>query len=233
MAQANASVAVTPGVGETIATHNPGDGKEYQVVMIADSSGHVQGSFPTYLYSSPSIATGASKLYLDIFNATGSGKVMMVRGIWLSGRLDIAVTGTFANRVDLYRTSAIGTGGSAATYDAATITATTTGDSGGGNFTKMDENNAAIPTGATGITARVMPTGGATISRNLFPMYVAGEEASTSMGYMNQFYNMLPDLNGFGQPLTVRENSGLLIKGGPTATAAGVSISVLIAFTLE
>lgn len=221
MALANDSILVTPGSGATVATELIG-GKEHQVVCVADNSGHIQGSLPTYFYTTPPIAVGASKLWLDIFNATGSGKIMDIRGIWLIPKLDVAVVGVVAVRLDLYRTSAIGTTGTAASIDSATI------DVAGGNFTKFDESNTAIP---AQITARVAPGGGATISRWLFPMNYSPEELGTSAGgYLIQGINMVPALT-FGQKLAVRENTGLLIKQGAVASVG--SGSILIAFTLE
>lgn len=220
MTLANDSVLVTPGAGATVATHLV-SGKEHQVVMQADESGHIAGSLPTYFYCSPPIAVGVNKLHCDVFNATGSGKVMDLRGVWLIPKLDAAVTGALAVRMDMYRTSAVGTGGTAASVDSATV------DVAGGNFTKFDESNAAIP---AQITARVAPTGGATISRWLFPSNVAPEETNTSMGYLVQFQNLIPHLL-FGQKLTVRENTGVLFKQGAVASVG--SVSILIAFTLE
>jgi len=220
MAQANDSILVTPGTGATVATHTVAS-KEHQVVMVADDSGHIQGSLPTYFYCTPPTAVGASKLHCDLFNATGSGMVMDVRGAWIIPKLDVAVSGVLAVRMDIYRTSAVGTGGTLAVYDSATI------DVPGGNFTKFDEANLAVP---SQITARVAPTGGATISRWLFPSNVATEEAATSQGYMTQWQNLIP-MFSFGQKLTVRENTGILFKQGPVASVG--SISILVAFTLE
>jgi hypothetical protein len=220
MAQANDSILVTPGSGATVATHLVA-GKEHQVVVIAEDSGHLQGTLPTYFYCSPPIAVGANKLHVDLFNATGSGKVMDIRGIWLIPKLDAAVTGALAVRMDVYRTSAVGTGGTAAPRDSATI------DVAGGNFTKFDELNEAIP---AQITARAAPTGGATISRWLFPSNVAPEESNTSMGYLTQWQNLIPQFL-YGQKLVVRENTGILLKQGPVASVG--SVSILIAFTLE
>lgn len=220
MTQAGDSIDVTPGTGATVATHIVG-AKEHQVVMVADDSGHIQGSLPTYFYCTPPTAVGASKLHADIFNATGSGKIMDIRGVWLIPKLDVAVTGVLAVRMDIYRTSAVGTGGTAASVDSATI------DVAGGNFTKFDESNAAIP---AQITARVVPTGGATISRWLFPSNVAPEETVTSMGYLTQWQNLIPVFN-FGQKLVVRENTGILFKQGAVASVG--NISILVAFTLE
>ena len=220
MAQANDSVLVTPGSGATIATHAVA-GKEHQVVMIADDSGHISGSLPTYGLITPPIAVGANKLLLDVFNATGSGKVMDIRGAWIIPKLDAAVTGALAARVDMYRTSAIGTGGTAAVSDSATV------DVAGGTFWKFDEANAAIP---AGITARVAPTAGATISRWMFPTNAATEESATSMGYLTQWQNLIP-MFFYGQKLTVRENTGILFKQGAVASVG--SVSLLLAFTLE
>jgi len=221
MVQANDSVLVTAGVGTTIATELIA-GKEHQVVIQADNSGHLMGSLPSYLYTSPPITAGASKLWLDIFNATGSGKVMDIRGLWIIPKLDVALTGVVAVRLDLYRTSAVGTGGTAASTDSATV------DVAGGNFTKFDETNTAVP---AQITGRVAPAGGATISRWLFPMNYSPEELGTSAGgYLIQGVNMVPMLT-FGQKLAVRENTGLLIRQNSVASVG--SASILVAFTLE
>lgn len=221
MAQANDSILVTPGSGATVATHLVA-AKEHQVVMVCDDSGHIQGTLPTYFYTTPPIAVAANKLWCDIFNATGSGKAMDIRGLWLIPKLDVAVVGVVAVRLDLYRTSAVGTTGTAASVDSATV------DVAGGNLTKFDESNAAIP---AQITARVAPGGGATILRWMFPMSYSPEELGTSAGgYLIQGINMIPQFS-FGQKLIVRENTGLLIKQGPVASVG--SGSILVAFTLE
>src|SRR3990167_1642017 len=138
MAQANDSILVTPGAGATVATHLVGS-KEHQVVMQADSDGHLLGSLATYYYMTPAAAVGASKLYFDLFNASGSGKVIDVRGLWVIPKTDVDVTGALGVRIDLYRTSAIGTGGTAAAYKSATP------DVDGGNINPSDTANAALP----------------------------------------------------------------------------------------
>ena len=225
MSQANDSILVTPGTGATVATHLVAS-KEHQVVMVADESGHVQGSLPTYFYASPPSVAGANKLHWDIFNATGSGKVMDVRGVWLIPKLDVAATVVVGTRIDTYRTSAVGTGGTAASVDSASP------DPAGGNFTKFDEANVAIP---AQITARVLPTGGATISRWLFPSFTTSKIEMTvtgtgSWGFLSQYQNLIP-MFSFGQKIAVRENEGLLFKQGSVASLG--SVSLLVAFTLE
>lgn len=220
MTQANSSLLVTPGSGATMAVHTIG-GKQHEVVIQADESGHITGSLPTYGLITPPIAVGANKLLLDLFNATGSGKVIDVRGAWIIPKLDAAVVGALAVRVDMYRTSAAGTGGTAVNTDSATP------DVAGGTFWKFDESNAAIP---AQITGRVAPAGGATISRWLFPSNSAPEESNTSMGYLTQWQNLLPQFF-FGQKFAIRENSGILFKQGAVASVG--SVSLLLAFTLE
>lgn len=206
--------------GDAVATQTVA-GKEHQVVMLADASGHLHGTLPTYLYATPSVAVGANKLFFDLFNAAGSGKIIDVRGIWIIPDTDVIVTGALGVRVDAYRTSAVGTGGTAAAYRSPTP------DVGGGNITPLDTLNAALP---AQITARWLPTGGATIDDWLFPTYSLGEEASTSQAYMTQYQNILPELT-VGQRLTIREGEGLLMKQG--AIAATGNTHFLIAFTLE
>lgn len=221
MTQANDSILVTPGAGATVATHNPGDGKEYQVVMVADASGHLQHSLPSYQWMTPSAAAGANKLHADLFNAAGSGKVIDIRGIWLVPDTDVAVVGALGVRIDLYRTSAVGTGGTAAAYKSATP------DVAGGNVTPFDTANAALP---AQITARHLPTGGATISEWLLASYTLGEETATSMAYLSQYQNILAQ-GMFLQKLVLREGQGILLKQG--AIAATGNVAILVAFTLE
>lgn len=220
MAQANDSVLVTPGVGATIATELIA-GKEHQVMVQADASGHVLGTLPTYMWATPSSAVGANKLHADLFNAAGSGKVIDVRAIWIVPDTDVAVAGALGIRIDLYRTSAVGTGGTAAAYKSATP------DVAGGNICPMDTTNAALP---AQITARHLLTGGATISEWMFATYSLGEETATSMAFLSQYQNILPEMT-WGQKLALREGQGILLKQG--AVAATGNIGFLIAFTVE
>jgi len=220
MALANDSILVTPGAGATVATELI-SGKEHQVMVQADSSGHIVGTLPTYFYTTPSAAAGASKLYFDLFNAVGSGKIIDVRGLWIVPATDVAVVGALGVRFDLFRTSAVGTGGTVHAYKSATPSIA------GGNITPSDTNNAALP---AGVTARHLPAGGATISEWLLATYSPGEEAATSMAHITQYQNILPYLT-WGQRLALREGQGILMKQG---TVAGTgNFGFLVAFTLE
>jgi hypothetical protein len=216
--QANDSVLVTPGSGAPVATHDPGDGKEYQVVMVADETGHLQQTLPTYNLWIPGQAVGASKLHWDLFNATGSGKIIEIRGIWIIPKSDVAVTGALGVEMGLYRTSAVGTGGTAAGYNTGSSMASPV-------FSPMDQINAALP---AQITARAAPTGGATIAAPYWAQYIPVEETRAE-AYLAAFTNILP-VAVMTQRLTIRENQGLLVKQG---SVAGVgTLAALVHFTL-
>lgn len=222
MAQANDSILITPGAGATVATHLA-NAKEYQVVILADDAGHLAGTKPTYTYIVPSTAVGANKLFLDLFNASGSGKIIRVLSVRPIVDTDIAVVGVVGIRIGLYRTSAVGTGGTAAAYKSATL------DVAGGTISPQDTANAALP---AQITARHLPTAGATIAEWLRGMYVMGEESATSMAYLFQGQmNMLNVDDLSAQLLTLREGEGILVKQGAVASVGNVRFRVT--FTSE
>lgn len=220
MTISNDSIAVTPGSGVSVATHLIG-GKEHQVTVQADASGHLHGTLPSYMYTTPAAVVGANKLYFDIFNAVGSGKIIDIRGIWIVPKTDVAVVGALAIRVDLYRTSAVGTGGTVAAYKSPTP------DVAGGNISPMDTANAALP---AQITARHLPTGGATISEWMIATYTIGEETATSQAYTSQYQNILPNLS-VGQKFAINEGQGILLRQGAVASVGNVGF--LVAFTVE
>lgn len=222
MAQANDSILVTPGTGATVATELIG-GKEHQVIVPADSGGHLIGTLPTYSYIVPSTAVGANKLFLDLFNASGSGTVIKVTSIRPIIDTDVALVGALGIRLLLFRTSTVGTGGTAAAYKSATL------DVAGGTISPQDTNNANL---SAQITGRHLPTGGATIAEWLRGMYVMGEEASTSQAYVFQGQVNMLDLDSeSAQLLTLREGEGILLKQG--AVAATGQVRFRITFTVE
>lgn len=200
------------------AAHSPKGTMRYPVVMVADESGHLQQTLPTYTWWVPGAAVGASKLYADIFNATGSGKTLELRGLWCIPKSDVAVTGAVAVEVGLYRTSAVGTGGTGATYNGG-------GASNVHVITPWDTLNTAPP---AQITARNLPTGGATISALYWAQYLFTEETNAAT-YVGAMTNLLPSTI-MAQRMTFNEGQGLLIKQG---SVAGVgSLAFLACFTL-
>lgn len=214
MTTANNSVQVTPGTGETIATHNPGDGKEYQVVMLAGDKGNIHGTKPSYLFFVPVSAVGASKIYFDLFNASGSGKSIEVNGIWAVVKTDVAVTGTLGVELQIARTSAVGTGGTAATYNGTSFTAPA--------ITPKDSNNAALP---AQITARAVPTGGATVGAALWQNYVFTEETNAASN-LSQYFNLCPSQTTEIQPLSINEGQGIRVAQGTVASVGSIGFLV-------
>lgn len=211
MSLANDSILVTPGSGATVATELVG-GKEHQVVMIADKTGNLLNSKDTYIARTGNTAhvAAARTTLFDIFNASGSGKVMRVTGVYIIPAL-VAVTGV-GQTYEVIRTSAVGTGGTTVTPE------------------KFDSANAAVP---AQITARTKPTGGATTSATLQLINGSSEE-TTPYASMASVLNHVP-MGGMLAPgevaWVVRENEGLKID--QTTNSAVGNVNVQIVFTLE
>ena len=212
MALPNDSITVTPGTGATVATQLV-SGKEYQVIMVAMPDGNIQGSLPQYRLICPSQAVGANKVFLDLFNATGSGVSLRVLSAYCYVDNDTAVTGTLGVEVDLTRTTAVGTGGTAAVADGTSLTAIT--------LSKMDTNNAAL---SANITARSAPTGGATAGALLGQRWVFTEETAAPSGIAGTLGAEF--IRNEGAELIVRENSGLRFVQGTVASVGNLSFEI-------
>lgn len=224
MTLANDSIVRTPGAGALAATHMISS-KEHPAIVRVCESGHIRASKESWLYVCPSTFTTVNRF--DLWNATGSGKKLRIGGLWTIPKLDVAIVGAFSTRFDVFRTSAIGTGGTAWNSKSATQ------DVAGGTVWPLDENNAALP---AGVTARQFPTGGATKSRWLGRFNdPAGEEfgtAGATFSYPTQYFNNLPsgeDEESFGQEIVVPEDSGILVVAGDTV----IAFHTALLFTLE
>lgn len=175
-----------------------------------------------YTYQTPNAVGGANKLHVDMFNASGSGKIIKILGIYPYIKTDVAVTGALAIRFDVTRTSAVGTGGTAASYKSATI------DVAGGNITPADTSSANLP---AQITARHLPTAGATVSEWLFPGWCFVEETNAATYTCANRTNFLIDYQSSNQSLTLREGQGLLIRQGAVASVNNIAFRIV--FTTE
>lgn len=212
MPAANDSVAVTPGTGTLIATQLVG-GLEYQVVMIANPDGHLKDSNPVYRLIVPNSAVGANKVHVDLFNATGSGKTIKVLSAFCFADIDTAVTGVVAAEVALTRTTAVGTGGTAATADSASLTAP--------SISKLDTAAAAIP---AQITARAAPTAGATAGALLASRFLFTEE--TNAGAALAGLVGAEFVRNEGAEVIVRENTGLRFVQGAVASVGTLTFEI-------
>lgn len=218
MALANDSIVISPdGSGTNIATHLVG-GKEHEVIMMAGPSGHIYGSLDTYLLMVPQQAVGASKLHFDLWNGSASN-VIKVRGIWVSGDVSVANTAAVSARMDWFRTSAVGTGGTGATYNSASTTVAA--------IVPKDTGNASLP---AGVSARAAPTGGATSDAFWFMTYHQTEELQAGTGLQFNF-NILPAPERGEQEIVLRPSQGL--KGVQGTVAAAGTLGFLVSFTVE
>ena len=182
--------------GSVIATHTI-SGKEYQVVMVADESGHLVQTLPSYSFYIKAQAGAANKDHFDLFNASGSGKIIEIRGLWIAPSLIVAVTGTLSPDFDFIRTSAVGTGGTTISYKAATFP----------SISPMDTLNANLP---AQVTMRAAPTGGATASEALFSQYITQEETQAG-SQLAQWFNVLPE-TAVGQRYSLQEGQGFKLR---------------------
>lgn len=219
MSLANDSFTRTPdGSGTPIATHLV-DSKEYPVVMQAGPQGHILGTRDSFYVIGPATggsAVGVNKVHFDLWN--GSSSTMEVHGIWITNDLDVAVAGVVAVRIDVFRTSSEGTGGTTLTYNTAS-TATRT--------MIPIVPGTSLP---SGITAREAPTGAATVTLFIAQAYSMPEETATSQGYMTQYMNMIRYAQAEDMSdLVVPASTGIKFIQGPVASVGRVGYRV--AFT--
>ncbi len=186
MSLANDSILVTPGSGATVATQLVSS-KEHQVVMIANANGHILDTLETWYFWSTYEAGAANEILLDIFNATGSGKVIKVRKLYVHHNQAAVVGIGVTCNVD--KTSAVGTGGTTITPQPA------------------DSTNTALP---AQITCRHAATGGATSSGTLFGIALNPEETlpAASIACM---INWIPE-GPTVQEIVIRENQGFRVQ---------------------
>lgn len=211
------TMAYTPGSGGSAASKTV-SGKDYQVVLLADDSGHLVQTVPTYTWWVPPSAVGASKLFADLFNPAASGVIIEVRGLWAIPKSDVAVTGVLGVEIGLYRTSAAGTGGTAYTYNGGSASTAHV-------ITPWDTANTTTLTTSLA-TARAAPTGGATISALYWAQYLFTEETNAA-AYIGAYTNLLP-IGTVNQRITLNAGQGLLIKQGTVASVGSFAFLGLI-----
>lgn len=212
MSFANDSIAITPGTGATVATQLASS-KEHQVVMLAMPDGHLEGSLPRYRLVSPSQAVGANKVFIDLFNGAGSGGSLRILSAICFVDSDTAVTGTLGVEVNLTRTTAVGTGGTAAVADGTSLTAT--------SITRLDTADPALN---ANITARFAPTGGATAGAVLGQRWVFTEETSAPSGIAGSIGAEF--IRTSGAEIVVREGTGVRFVQGTVASVGNLSFEI-------
>jgi hypothetical protein len=151
----------------------------------------------------PSQAVGASKVFFDLWN--GSERAITVSSLKAIKDGSVAITGTLAVKLHLTRTSAEGSGGTAATADGTSLTAAT--------ISKLQRY--ALP---DGITARLTPSGGATAGAVICERQVFAEE-TTGVNY--EPVEFLPS------GLIVPEGTGIRVVQGAIAATGNIGFNAV------
>ena len=166
----------------------------------------------TYSWTTPDSVGGANKNHLDLFNAVGSGKVIVVRQILPIIRTEVAVTGAVAIRFNIFRTSTVGTGGTVAVYKSATA------DVAGGTITPTDTTYSNLP---SQITARHLQTGGASASEWLKRAACFTEETNAATYLCSGQTNVLTT------GIVLREGQGISIVQGAVASVNNIAFQLI------
>ena len=212
--------------GDVIATDDIG-GVKYQRVKVtfgADgSSSDVQLSNPlpvrqsgptaVYRWIVPPQSVGANKGFGDLFNATGSDATMRIISAFCYPALDVAITGTVGVQMSLTRTTAVGTGGTAATADGTSLTVNT--------ISKLDPSLSSLP---AQVTARAAPSGGATAGALIGTRYPFTEETNAGTAIAGALGCEFVRTNG--SDLLVPENTGIRFVQGTVASAGNIAFEV-------
>jgi hypothetical protein len=215
MTQANDSILVTPGSGATVATHTA-NGKEHQVMMLADADGHIRGSKNVFCVNIASqvFVASANTVHWDLFNAAAAILVRVCHVVVVPDMVTAVATGV-ATSWKLARTTAVGTGGSAVTP------------------WPLDLNTTAQPALDADISCRSKPTGGATEGTILRNFQIHGEETNTgtivaaALGGFDLVPQCVRDHGG----IVLRQNNGLRVVQ-ITSTALG-NAGFFIVFSVE
>ena len=156
----------------------------------------------------PGVAVGANKVFFDLFNASGSAADIDILSVVPVVDSSVAVTGLVGVMLFLTRTTAVGTGGTAATFNGTDPTAAT--------ISTMQSSESL----SGSITARNAPSGGATAGAILASRSVFTEETNAAP------YLMIDFITG-GVPVTVREGTGIRVVQGSVASVGVIGFDVL------
>ena len=168
------------------------------------------GALPTYYALADAVAFAANKHMISLHNAAGTGKMIVLKKMFLINLALAGVTGV-ALRQDVKRFTAVHTGGTAVTP------------------VPCDSSNAALPAGVTCKT-------GATLTdvTLLFPITFTNDETGATQAFPSTMLqagiNWFPE-GAEVQEIRLREGEGLTIKN-ITSTTVG-SYAYLIVFTVD
>lgn len=166
-----------------------------------------------YVLNTGEVAAAANQIVFDLFNPANSGEDVLIKAMYIVPKTDVAVTGVVSPKFDVFRTSAIGTSGTTVGYSATTAIRT---------ITPLDSEN--VP--PNGITARIVPTGGATSAAYLISEYPFSEETNAGT-FVNAQINALGEL----APIVLHQGQGFAVRQGSVASLN--SYMFIVVFELE
>lgn len=172
--------------------------------------GVFQGALPTYYALADAVAFAANKHMISLYNAAGSGVMVVIKKLYLINLQLSAVTGV-AVRQDFKRFTAVHTGGTAITP------------------VSNDTTNPALPAGVTCKT-------GATLTdvTLLFPLTFANDEVGATQAFpsvqLQAGINWIPEGSEV-QEVRLREGEGVTVKN-ITSTMVG-SFAYMFVFTVD
>ncbi len=158
----------------------------------------------------PKQAVGANLVYFDLFLPTTSGKTVHVLSVQPVVSGADAVTGVVGADLFLTRTTAVGTGGTAMTFEGTSLTAMT--------LVCQDGHQALV---AGDMSGRLTPSGGATAGAVLGFRSVFTEETSAAA------YAIGPDLVMSGS-IAVPNGSGIRVVQGSVASVGNIGFDVTL-----
>jgi len=159
-------------------------------------------------------AVGANKVFFDLFLTSTSTQFIQVSRVVPIAEGDTAVTGALGVELYLTRTTAVGTGGTAATNEGTSLTAAT--------FIKIDTTSPDIP---TTLTARLAPGGGATAGVVLGHSTQFTEETAAHTYALKNLVDV--GASGNPVPIIVRPGSGLRVVQGAVASVGNIGFEVI------
>lgn len=161
----------------------------------------------------PSVAVGANRVFLDLWNGSIDLMLQIAHAVPIADG-SAAVTGTLGVNLFLTRTTAIGTGGTAAVVESTALTATPA-------ITRLDPRAPQCP--AT-ITARSLPTGGGTAGAVVGFNSQFSEETSIATYLRNDLLNIH---GAYASPLIIMPGGGIRIVQGAVASVGNIAFEIL------
>jgi hypothetical protein len=195
---------------------------DYLPVRLTDGTNFVSNPATYHLYQMPRVTTAAATDLFDLFNASGSGKTMRVVGIYPVINVTAASAIVPSFEFSVIKTSAVGTGGTGHTFEGAAAPAT-----GLINISRVDDGDATLP---AQVTARAIPTGGATASKFMFDVWLLTEETNSAT-YQLQGINFVP-LGQEMKEIVIPQGQGIKIRQITPTASTGTNFGWLIVFTL-